>query len=272
MVAKGLKRQKTTSGDIYIYRAGFGHKSVTTAKQLGMTTVCDHTIAHPRLVDYMTNNKGKFPENKQPWLVSKFWEMVEQDMNQADHILVNSDFVKETCIHQGLNPKNITVIYLGLDDQFLNHLPVTRSYSNLDDTLRCLFAGSFERRKGAIEIIHAFLNIESTNWVLDIVGYISPDILSEYSDFFKLHNVKIHGFLLRDQLAKLMSKSDIFVFPSLVEGSARVIFEAMASGCYIVTTENAGSIVKNNEQGAIIPLVIQRRFLPLFNIYWQIVT
>ena len=132
-------------------------------------------------------------------------------------------------------------------------MPVTRSYSNLDDTLRCLFAGSFERRKGAIEIIHAFLNIESTNWVLDIVGYISPDILSEYSDFFKLHNVKIHGFLLRDQLAKLMSKSDIFVFPSLVEGSARVIFEAMASGCYIVTTENAGSIVKNNEQGTIIP-------------------
>ena len=92
LVAKWLKRQKTTSGDIYLYRAGSRDKSVTAAKQLGMTTVCDHTIAHPRLVDYMTNNKGKYRENKQPWLVSKFWEMVEQDMNQADHILVNSKF------------------------------------------------------------------------------------------------------------------------------------------------------------------------------------
>ena len=49
-----------------------------------------------------------------------------------------------------------------------------------------------------------------------------------------------------------MSNSDIFLFPSLAEGSANVIFEAMASGCAIITTPNSGSIVKNNHNGFII--------------------
>ncbi|MCX7101576.1 MAG: glycosyltransferase family 4 protein [Methylobacter sp.] len=253
IISSWLEQEENTINDVYLYRAGFGHQSVATAKQLGMYTVCDHTIAHPQLVDYMTENKGNYPIDGQQYSVTEFWNMVEQDMNQADHILVNSDFVKETCIHQGLKPENITVIYLGLDDQFLNHLPKTRNYSTPNETLKFLFAGSFETRKGAIEIIEAFLKIDSDDWTLGIVGSISSEILSTYPSFFKLKNVNMHGFVLRDQLAKLMSQNDVFVFPSLVEGSARVIFEAMASGCYIITTENSGSIVKNNEHGTIIP-------------------
>ena len=50
-----------------------------------------------------------------------------------------------------------------------------------------------------------------------------------------------------------MVKSDVLILPSLHEGSPRVIFEAMASGCFIITTENSGSIVKNNVNGIIVP-------------------
>src|SRR5207253_238786 len=43
-----------------------------------------------------------------------------------------------------------------------------------------------------------------------------------------------------------------FVFPSLAEGSARVVFEALACGCYVVTTPNAGSIVEDGLHGALV--------------------
>ena len=50
-----------------------------------------------------------------------------------------------------------------------------------------------------------------------------------------------------------MSVHNIFVFPSFCEGSARVIFEAMAVGCFIITTPNSGSIVKDGVHGSIVP-------------------
>ena len=49
----------------------------------------------------------------------------------------------------------------------------------------------------------------------------------------------------------MLQKADIFLFPSLVEGSAKVIFEAMASGCAVITP-NSGSIVEHNKGGFVV--------------------
>jgi glycosyltransferase involved in cell wall biosynthesis len=65
--------------------------------------------------------------------------------------------------------------------------------------------------------------------------------------------VTVSGFLPRLQLAERMSKAEVFIFPSLAEGSARVIFMAMACGCYVITTPNSGSIVKDGINGSITP-------------------
>jgi glycosyltransferase involved in cell wall biosynthesis len=56
-----------------------------------------------------------------------------------------------------------------------------------------------------------------------------------------------------DEVALRMLEADVFVFPSLAEGSARVVFEALACGCYVITTPNAGSIVQDGVHGALVP-------------------
>jgi glycosyltransferase involved in cell wall biosynthesis len=61
------------------------------------------------------------------------------------------------------------------------------------------------------------------------------------------------GNLSRRALAEAMMRHRVFVFPSYCEGSARVIFEAMACGCFIITTPNAGSIVQDGVHGRLIP-------------------
>jgi glycosyltransferase involved in cell wall biosynthesis len=55
------------------------------------------------------------------------------------------------------------------------------------------------------------------------------------------------------ELAKRMAAAEVFVFPSLVEGSARVVFEALAAGCYVITTRNSGSIVRDGVHGSLVP-------------------
>src|SRR5204863_8591121 len=41
-------------------------------------------------------------------------------------------------------------------------------------------------------------------------------------------------------------------FPSLAEGSARVVTEAMALGCVVITTPNSGSIIQDPSNGIIV--------------------
>ena len=50
-----------------------------------------------------------------------------------------------------------------------------------------------------------------------------------------------------------MASADIFVFPSLFEGSAVVTYEALACGLPSIVTPNAGSVVRDRIDGFLVP-------------------
>ncbi|MBA7537595.1 D-inositol-3-phosphate glycosyltransferase [subsurface metagenome] len=52
----------------------------------------------------------------------------------------------------------------------------------------------------------------------------------------------------------MFQSSDIFIYPSLHEGLAIAIYEVLASGLHVITTPNAGSVVRNGEEGFIVPI------------------
>jgi len=49
-------------------------------------------------------------------------------------------------------------------------------------------------------------------------------------------------------------QADLFVFPTVEEGSALVTYEALACGLPVVTTPNAGSVVRDGVEGLIVPI------------------
>jgi glycosyltransferase involved in cell wall biosynthesis len=120
--------------------------------------------------------------------------------------------------------------------------------------LKILFAGFFSYRKGADTIIEALQAMHDTGWTIEIAGMVEKTILEKYPSFFKMDNVVQLGMLSRKDLAFAMRNNEVFLFPSRAEGSARVIFEALAAGCYLITTVNSGSIVEDNVHGKIIPI------------------
>ena len=61
------------------------------------------------------------------------------------------------------------------------------------------------------------------------------------------------GILGREAMAEEFARADIYCLPSLAEGSATSIFEAMANGLPTVTTASSGSIIEDGAEGLIVP-------------------
>jgi len=245
-----IERAAANGARIYHYRAGFGGESVEVAKQRGLFALCDHSIAHPTVLQALVENMGLLPPPTAAIEISPFWNQVRRDIERADAVLVNSTFVENTLKHVGFDGARVHVIYLGIDDSFLSQVPTRESAPG---EFRLLFAGSFEKRKGAETLIGALDRMDGAPWRMEIAGHLDSEIVRRNPKFFADPRVTCLGVLSRRQLAKAMSRAHVFVFPSLAEGSARVIFEALACGCYVITTPNSGSIVENGVHGSIVP-------------------
>lgn len=238
-------------GGVYHYRSGFGQSSVAAARHRGMHILCDHSIAHPSLLDTLIRNGGQMPDPASLPPLSPVARMLRDDIDQADDVLVNSDFVKQTFLHLGWPADRVHVIYQGVDEAFIAACPPRSAPDPRDH--RLMFAGYFEPRKGANILVDALTRLAPLDWHLDLVGSVEGEMAHRHQAFLSQSRVTRHGTLGRLDLAAMMSSRRIMVFPSLAEGSARVVTMAMAAGCFIITTPNAGSPVRHGIDGLLVP-------------------
>jgi glycosyltransferase involved in cell wall biosynthesis len=257
-VATTLLRERVRPrGNIYHYRSGFGGASARAARDLGMKVLCDHSIVHPSLLEPLLENGGQLPPSGERGEMNAFWRTVEEDLSLADVILVNSHFVQETFVRCGIARERTQVVYWGPDKAFLDaldHLPgfPPPPAGSTHYPLRVLTAGTMEARKGSHILAMALNSVSSDRLDVHVVGDWHRRLPEHRQRLEALPHVRLSPNLDRDKLAQAMARADVFAFPTLAEGSARVIFEAMAAGCYIITTPNAGSIVRDGVHGRLI--------------------
>jgi glycosyltransferase involved in cell wall biosynthesis len=58
----------------------------------------------------------------------------------------------------------------------------------------------------------------------------------------------------RADIKKEFLAADVFVLPTIAEGSALVTYEALACGLPVITTPNCGSVVRDGIDGFIVPV------------------
>jgi glycosyltransferase involved in cell wall biosynthesis len=66
-------------------------------------------------------------------------------------------------------------------------------------------------------------------------------------------HLQLHGPVPRAEIARHFVWADVFLLPSVCEGSATVVYEALAAGLPVVTTPNAGSVVRDGIDGFVCP-------------------
>lgn len=120
-------------------------------------------------------------------------------------------------------------------------------------TTRFIFMGSFDRRKGLLDLFGALEKMDDAVYSLDLCGgYNSDDAeLKEILETFcanHQHSVHNHGYVSSREKDSVFIRADVCVLPSYGEGLPVVLLEAMASGCAIITT-NVGAITEIIEEG-----------------------
>lgn len=228
---------------IYHFRSGYGGLSLRVARWKGIHSICDQSFVNPEVLNSLVESKGSL-SNELRIHKDYYWNPVSYDLKNSDLVICNSQFVEDTV---KLSNKNIKtrVLYNGLDSKFRKYLDNEPIVNNKN--LVITFMGSFEQRKGADVILNSLVDI-FVSYTLHIIGSVD----SSYAERLP-KNIIRHGYLSLDDSAKILKKSDIFLFPSLAEGSARVVYMALASGCYVITTPNSGSIVEDGVTGRLLP-------------------
>jgi glycosyltransferase involved in cell wall biosynthesis len=117
--------------------------------------------------------------------------------------------------------------------------------------LRLLYVGRLARGKGLFDLLDVVERIGDVNVRIAGDGPLSDTLETEIAD----RGLPIELLGYRDDVPDLLSWADLLVLPSYREGTPRVITEALAAGCPVVSTNIAGipEQVVNGETGYLVP-------------------
>lgn len=217
------------------------------ARQLGVCTVLDVPIT--------LNAFQIVAEEKQslgiPSRCSKLAPRLQAEVLSADYVLVPSDIVAKSTVALGLSPARVITIPFGVD--VARFRPRSPSQAHANHKFRVLFVGRFDIRKGIHHLLEAWRELALPESELVIVGPSGdPKFVREMRARYRGLFTEV-GYVPHSQLSELYAQADVYVFPSLAEGSAYVTYEALASGLPCIVTSEAGSVVRDGIEGFVVP-------------------
>ncbi len=189
--------------------------------------------------------------------LDKEWELAlpESDFNRlvdevamAEHWIVASHFTKKTLVDAGIPAERIAVVPYGIE---LNAFSLEREPYFSGRPLRLLFVGTVGQRKGIKYLVQALELLPPGSIELTVCGRAVDDLAIVRESRLP---IKLFPSISAEGLKNAYRAADVFVFPSLAEGFAHVLLEAMASCLPIVSTARtaAPDLIQHGREGFII--------------------
>jgi glycosyltransferase involved in cell wall biosynthesis len=239
MAAKRLRKFPKLCGGVYMYEDG-ALETFVAAKELNMRRVYDLPIAYwetrtallaeeARRLPAWNVTLGGGVSDSEPKLQRK-----SRELELAEVIICPSQFVAKSIPPSAQAGKKIVVAPFGSPEPLAEKNGLAAGGGR---KLRVLFAGSMSQRKGLGDLFAAMRLLNRSDVELVVMG--SPQASMEFyrGEFggFTYERSRPHAAVL-----KLMQSCDVFCLPSLVEGRALVMQEAMSQGLPLIITPNTG--------------------------------
>lgn len=169
-----------------------------------------------------------------------------------DHIITISEATRNDLIKKyNVTPEKITLAYCGISTKYKKN-----EISRKDNKKQITFCGYLIKRKNINFIIDVASKIKERDIVFNIIGD-GPEkkSLKEYVKTKNLEDKFIFwGYLSEDNKIEILQQSDIFVFPSLMEGFGLAPVEAMACGLPTIVSDRGSLPEIVDDGGLVLPL------------------
>lgn len=238
--------------DIFHVWNGHGLYSLRKARRLGARTVVERASTHPLTFERIINEEYRLrglptfsllPFNKQRLL---------REFTETDYITVPSDFSYKSMLENGVPEEKLVKLSFGVDlNLFWPNPSIVQPASPAGgrSTFNVLFVGQVGFRKGVLYLLEAWKKLGLKDAKLRILGQEDSEIKPFLAPFRNDPSIEFLGY---GNSLELYQNSDVFILPSLEEGSALVTYEALACGLPVITTHESGSVIEDEQDGFIV--------------------
>ncbi|HJX72579.1 MAG TPA: glycosyltransferase family 4 protein [Candidatus Deferrimicrobiaceae bacterium] len=241
--------------DLFHGWSGSSLRSLRYCRERGIVSFMENPAPHFRYTEEIMNRE--YDElgirwKKDPEVFARFFgfgpDYLQEEYDSAQYLILESDFTRDTFRTNGIGEEKLLVVPSGVDTN--RFVPPPRREAG---PFRAIFVGAIGVRKGVRYLLEAWKNLKLASAELLLVGIVQDDMRPVLERYVKSDpSIRMAGFV--GDLVRLYQDASVFIFPSLSEGSAKVTYEAMACGLPMIVTPNAGSVVRDGEDGYIVPV------------------
>jgi glycosyltransferase involved in cell wall biosynthesis len=246
-----VKRGLAGANAVYVFNAA-ALEILEYAKRHGMLTILEQICAPLSIEQRLVQEErdawpGWDPTSNAAADWGPLAEREVQEWPLCDRIVCGSQYVLEGIAQVGGPVDRCAVVPYGMDPG---------SWSSTDrggrsGALRVLFVGTVGLRKGVQYLLKAADLLPAKDFEFRIVG---PSGLAELGIRELRRRLDVVGNVARDEVQREYHWADVLALPSISEGSANVCYEALACGLPVITTPNAGSVVRDGVDGYVVPI------------------
>ena len=247
-------RGQVQPGDNVISSYGYANASFQWARAHGGKTFLDAGNSHPENFWNILSEEQKRWKSPFPPVARHHYERSRAMMEQVDYVLSASSFVTRTFLERGFKPENILPhprpINLAAFQPAGGERPKNRPLTLIATGTQCL-------RKGSPYLFAAFRElwqkIPNIRFVLRrIIADDFKPLLAAYNDL----PITWLDSMPHAELANHLRQADLFLLPSLEDGLALTVVEALACGLPVITTLNTGAsdLIRPGINGDLVPI------------------
>ena len=254
--------------DILIGWSSFSLKSFQLGKNNKCLKILERGSTH---IDFQTNimKEEYLINNLIPNLPSKYIiDKEKMEYQLADHIMVPTEFARQTFLTRGFAEKKIIKIPYGVD---LKEFQKKKSNKEKGLIFRIIYTGTLSIRKGVLYLLKSFEELNLKNSQLLMIGNIDSEIKSKINKYRSNKKIIFKKSISQSKLSEQYSSSNVFITCSIEEGLSMVQLQAMSCGLPIICTPNSGGdeIIDNGNDGFILPIrdieELKKKILYLYN-------
>ena len=235
--------------DVFHSFSGIALESIRAARsKFGALTVVERGSSHIRFQNDILVEEyarwGRPFEGLDPRRI----EREELEYESSDRITVQSSFAERTFVEHGIAKDKLIKLPLGVDLNMFRRVP------KADSVFRVMYAGHCSIRKGIPYLLEAVSKLRLPNFEVVVNGSIGEDVrdvMTRHADSFRFL-----GFQPLERLHEVYSQASVLVLPTIEDGFAKVVTEAMACGVPVIATCNCGAsdVLTDGVEGFIVPV------------------